>query len=333
MRSWIIAIATMLSIGLVGPAWSARAADTKIKKTENETVLRAYDVMGMNVRNAQGEKLGDIKDLMVEMGQHARVRYAALDFGGFLGVGDKLFAVPWQAMKLRHDAKDNNRAFLELDATKESLKNAPGFDKNHWPSMADTRWTDEVHKHYRIETPRAKVDINTPGAKVDVDVNRKNGATPQDKTPQNSTANADANRKNGATAGGDQTTANLRRASKIEGIEVKNESDQKVGKVEDLVLDVASGEIRYVAISFGGFLGVGDKLFAVPLDAVMFEHDAKDKQDCLVFDVTKETLSNAQGFDKDHWPNFGDPKWSAENRRHYQKDIDRAASRAKQRRG
>jgi hypothetical protein len=49
--------------------------------------------------------------------------------------------------------------------------------------------------------------------------------------------------------------------------------------------------------------------------------------------VTKESLSNAPGFDKDHWPNFADPKWSAEVEKHYQPNIDKAASRAKQRRG
>jgi len=312
MRNWCIASAAACAVALGSAAYSAHAADTKVKKTESETVLRAYDVMGMNVRNAQGEKLGDIKDLMIDMGRNPRVRYAALDFGGFLGIGDKLFAVPWQAFKLRHDAKDNNRAFLELDATKESLKNAPGFDKNGWPNFADNRWAEEVHKHYRV---------SAPGAKVDVDVNRKGNA------------NVDVSRKNGTIVDNSHSSAMLRRASKVEGIEVKNAADQKIGKVEDLVLDVATGEVRYVALSFGGFLGVGDKLFAVPWDAVTFEHSAKDKQDCLVFDVSKETLTNAQGFDKDHWPNFADAKWKTENQRHYQKDIDRAASRAKERRG
>lgn len=326
MRSWLIAFAAVLAAGL-GPECAAYGGDSSVKKTAGETVLRAYDVMGMNVRNPQGEKLGDIKDLMIDLGQDASVRYAALDFGGFLGIGDKLFAVPWDAMKLRHDAKNDNRAFLELNATKESLKNAPGFDKNHWPNFADEKWAAGVRKHYRVHTDRANVEVDVNrrganatgnnGADVNVDVNRKGP-----RTADNPSASAD--RTDGAL---------LRRASQVEGIEVKNEADQKIGKVEDLVIDVDSGHVRYVALSFGGFLGVGDKLFAVPWDAVMFQHDAKDKQDCLIFDVSKDTLSKAQGFDKDHWPNFADPQWNAENRRHYQKDIDRAASRAKARRG
>ena len=300
MRNWLIASA-VLSLGLVGPAWSAYGAETKVKKTESDAVLRAKDIVGMNVRNAQGEKLGDVKDLMVDFEHPARIRYAALDYGGFLGIGDKLFAVPWQSMKLRHDADNNQRMFLELDVDKDSLKNAPGFDKDHWPNFADNHWADEVHKHYRVHTENANVDVDVK------------------KAPAKSDKNV--------------ATALIRRVSKIQGIEVKNEENQKIGKVEDLVMNANNGSVRYVALSFGGFLGIGDKLFAVPWDAVRLEYAAKDKKDCLIFDVTKESLSNAPGFDKDHWPNFADPKWSAEVEKHYQPNIDKAASRAKQRRG
>lgn len=69
--------------------------------------------------------------------------YAVLSFGGFLGVGDKLFAVPWHALELDPD----NKCFV-LDVEKDRLKNAPGFDKDHWPSMADERWATDLHAHY-----------------------------------------------------------------------------------------------------------------------------------------------------------------------------------------
>ena len=71
-----------------------------------------------------------------------------LSFGGFLGMGDRLFAVPWQALKL----DPVNKRFT-LNVSKEQLKNAPGFDKDHWPTMADTAWAAEVHAFYGI--PRA----------------------------------------------------------------------------------------------------------------------------------------------------------------------------------
>jgi hypothetical protein len=70
-----------------------------------------------------------------------------LSFGGFLGMGDRLFAVPWQALKL-----DTANKRFTLNASKEQLKNAPGFDKDHWPSMADTTWASDVHNFYGVKT-------------------------------------------------------------------------------------------------------------------------------------------------------------------------------------
>ncbi len=74
-----------------------------------------------------------------------RIAYAVLSFGGFLGLGDKLFAIPWQAMEL----SEHEHKFV-LNVDKESLKNAPGFDKDHWPDMADHQWGTNIYKYYRI---------------------------------------------------------------------------------------------------------------------------------------------------------------------------------------
>lgn len=105
-------------------------------------VLSASTVTGDNVRNSSGEDLGKIEDLMLDMSQ-ARIAYAVLSFGGFLGMGDKLFAIPWESLKL--DAP--NHCFI-LDIPKERLENAPGFDKDNWPDMADRSWGSEIYAHY-----------------------------------------------------------------------------------------------------------------------------------------------------------------------------------------
>ena len=72
--------------------------------------------------------------------------YAVLSFGGFLGMGEKLFAVPWNALTLDTE----NKRFV-LDAEKDRLKGAPGFAKDHWPNMADQSWANEIHAYYGIE--------------------------------------------------------------------------------------------------------------------------------------------------------------------------------------
>lgn len=105
-------------------------------------IMAADTLEGDDVINARGEDLGKIKDIMIDV-RDGRVAYAVLSSGGFLGLGDKLFAIPWSALTL-----DADRKCFVLDVDKEKLKAAPGFDKDHWPSMADPTWASEVHSYY-----------------------------------------------------------------------------------------------------------------------------------------------------------------------------------------
>ncbi|MDO8906786.1 PRC-barrel domain-containing protein [Hydrogenophaga sp.] len=105
-------------------------------------LMGADTLLGNDVVNTSNENLGDIKEIMLDM-RTGHVSYAVLSFGGFLGMGEKLFAVPWDALKL--DTVNKN---FVLDASKDRLENAPGFDKNDWPDMADTTWEKGVHEFY-----------------------------------------------------------------------------------------------------------------------------------------------------------------------------------------
>lgn len=107
--------------------------------------LSSSSITGNNVRNAQGEDLGKVEDLMVNT-QTGQVDYAVLSFGGFLGIGDKLFAVPMQAMQVDTE----NHEFV-LNESKERLENAPGFDKDNWPNTADEAWNQTVRTYYRVQ--------------------------------------------------------------------------------------------------------------------------------------------------------------------------------------
>jgi sporulation protein YlmC with PRC-barrel domain len=107
------------------------------------------------------------------------------------------------------------------------------------------------------------------------------------------------------------------RASSIVGMPVKNPEDKDLGKVEDVVIDMETGSVRYVAISFGGFLRVGDKLFAVPFRTLRVQHEPASKKAHFVLDIDKTTLEKARGFDKKDWPNFADPRFAEENDRFF----------------
>lgn len=105
-------------------------------------LMGADTLVGNDVYNKDNESLGDIKEIMLDM-RTGKVSYAVLSFGGFLGVGDKLFAVPWNALTLDTE----NKRFV-LNAAKSSLENAPGFDKDKWPNMADPSWSSGIHAYY-----------------------------------------------------------------------------------------------------------------------------------------------------------------------------------------
>jgi sporulation protein YlmC with PRC-barrel domain len=105
-------------------------------------VLSASTLCSDDVYNTKGEKLGSIKEIMLDIGS-GKVCYAVLSFGGFLSLGEKLFAVPWSALTV-----DTENRRLVLDTDEERLKNAPGFDTNNWPNMADSTWEKSVHAYY-----------------------------------------------------------------------------------------------------------------------------------------------------------------------------------------
>lgn len=102
------------------------------------------------------------------------------------------------------------------------------------------------------------------------------------------------------------------RVSELMGMNIKNSQGEDVGEVEDIVLNVQTGKVNYAAVSYGGFLGIGDDLFAVPFEAFKVGKVRGDDEYVLVLDVTKEQLEGAKGFDKDNWPNFADQEFARE---------------------
>ena len=106
------------------------------------TIMAADTLTGDKVVNVQKEDLGKIEHLMIDL-ESGRIAYAVLSFGGFLGMGDKLFATPWSALSV--DTVEH-RFILNVD--KALLKEAPGFDKEHWPNMADRSWGAKVCTYY-----------------------------------------------------------------------------------------------------------------------------------------------------------------------------------------
>lgn len=110
------------------------------------TVLSASTLAGDKVTNAKGEDLGKVEELMIDV-ESGRVAYAVLSFGaGFLKSG-KLFAIPWGSLAVDQTKKGQ----LRLNVSQEMLETAEGFDKDHWPDMADPAFMNTTYSHYGIK--------------------------------------------------------------------------------------------------------------------------------------------------------------------------------------
>jgi len=239
-------------------------------------VCLASDLIGTKVTSPQGEKLGKIEDVVVYPG--GEVAYAVLSFGGVLGLGDKLFAIPWNVLKptgftMPKDGKDSEHT-LVLPVEKEKLKNAPGFDKSHWPDVANPDWARDIDTYY---------------------------------SSYRSTPKLEKSRAVESSAGKSETGFNWK-YSDLKGFDVRTPSGAKLGDIKEVAIDT-EGQISYVVLSVGGFLGIGDKLVAVPWGAIKVSHEGeKGDKKKLTLATTKERLEQAPVFDKEKRETC-DPAW------------------------
>lgn len=105
-------------------------------------LMGASTLVGDNVFSSDNEEIGKIKEIMLEV-ESGHIVYAVMSCGGFLGLGDKLLALPWPALTL-----DTTHKCFVLNVSAEKVKQAPGFDKDHWPAMADIGWATTLHEYY-----------------------------------------------------------------------------------------------------------------------------------------------------------------------------------------
>lgn len=121
----------------------------------NPRIISATTIQGADVRTPSDENIGEIKDVMIDMST-GEISYAVLSVStGFLNLESKYFAVAWGALnfdKFREDTYGEN--VIILDVSKEKLENSPGFDKENWPTHADSTFIDSVNSYYQIDRNR-----------------------------------------------------------------------------------------------------------------------------------------------------------------------------------
>ncbi|HVX62842.1 MAG TPA: PRC-barrel domain-containing protein [Pirellulales bacterium] len=280
----------------------AKSGKAKVDNKTKGDALRVSQVRGMTVRNSKDKELGEIEEVMLDMSGRGHIRYAALSFGGFMGIGDKLIAVPWRAVKFHHDS-DRNKNYAVFDVTEKTLTEAPGFDKDHWPDLADRRWMEEVDTFHDLNAYKRDQDAQGDSQ---TDDNQETAGAPR------------AERR-----------SRLHRGGELLGMVVQNAVGDELGRVEDIVVGMNSDDIRYLALSFGGFLGMGDKFFALPCQAVRVQRVPASDESFLLFDVTKDQLKQASGFKKDQWPDSGNEEWTLASKEEFKAKSNRPQSAGK----
>jgi sporulation protein YlmC with PRC-barrel domain len=291
------------------PEYSRDRADTSPSVNRIAGAAKASDLIGMDVRNRQNEKLGKIEELAVDM-ESGRVVQAIVATGGFIGIGESLTAVPPGALRY-----DDTLKVVHLDATKETLQSAPKFENSKWAEYSDASHVAATYRHFDQEQAYNFVQAEGSG---------RTTTTGQRVTSPRGTNDAQRNRDMAGTRQPDGTwtpgrdasqsqylipaarLGQVEKASKLTGKAVKNLQDEKIGDIKDLVVDLQSGRVLAVIVETGDYLGMDDQLSAVPPSAFRFAPD----RETLQLSVTKEQLSQAPHFKPNQWPDFNQPSYA-----------------------
>lgn len=220
---------------------------------------RASKLIGMDVLGANGKDLGEVNDLIIDPNSQT-VRYAVLAFGGFLGLGEKLFAYPVQAFRFGPERDE-----LVLNVPEERLKDAPGFERNRWPDWGrrDDPYRTQVERFHGEQTAQ--------------------------------------------TAG-----PRLVRASEMLGQNLEDQRGENAGEIEDLVVNMNTGKVRYAVVDLATGWGLDDKLVPLPMQSFLFPAEEGREP---VLNTTRERLDSTLAFDENQWPDI--------NERTYRANVDR----------
>ncbi len=274
-------------------------------------VVKASDVIGLEIQNYQNEKLGKVSDLALDVSS-GRMVLVVVASGGFMGLRPTLIAVPPGA--LHHDI---SRHMLHLDANKKKFLAGTKFNSLHLNGATQATGLNEVYGNYGDqpyaaaghENDDVAVALNTFGTiyndtarRMDDNsgVSRVRNYADTNNTSTTSTSAVIANRDSTSGGKGQARLGYVQMASKLMGMAVRDLQDDKIGGVKNFAVDVAAGRIVAVIVASGGYLGIGDELSAIPPTLLQFSENHKD----LVMDTSKELLANSPHFKNSQWPDF-----------------------------
>jgi sporulation protein YlmC with PRC-barrel domain len=243
-------------------------------------VERANKLIGREVIGSDNEKLGKIDNLIVDL-ESGHILYAVIGSGGVASIGEKKFAVA-------------PGIFTEMPPTTESKK----------PFERSTDLHANIDKAKLSSAPQFTREIEKEGEFSRADfVNQVYQHCGQTAWWQ------------GAASAGEFRC--VHKTSDLIGMKIKNATDQPMGKVDNVAVDLPAGRVVYVILSPDSSLNLGSELYALPPGALTLSTDKKT----LTSDISQEKLAGAPHFAKDNWPTLSNSAWGSQVYQYYGKQA------------
>lgn len=299
-----VVVAGWMAVALLpwfaGPAGAQIQPDRQMEMEQSEQVTptepirefqpklkKANELIGAKVINDRGERLGTIEEIVLTPDRRS-VDYAVLSYDGFWGFAAKLFAVPWSEFEVKPD----ERVLVLSQVSKADLDKAEGFDRKNWPDKAQANWLGFERMPSGAAEPREGENDTGMAAESRIDRYESSRAAAAQT----------------ALSGDVRAGIKHRRLSRLVGTTVRNFEGEKLGELEDIVIDVHEGSVAYAVLSMrSGFLGMSKELAAVPWSAL----DVVSELGTARLDTDRQTL-DAIAFKAKEFPDLEDPQYSRE---------------------
>lgn len=266
----LVASLTALCLCLSPTLFAQENRQERKEEGKGSRMHRASQLNGKYVKNKEGETLGHVEDIVVNM-KDGSIVYVAIAHGQTLGFGGKLFAVSPNALRLAEGGE-----YCVMDASRKAFEDGKGFDANAWPRQPSDNFGNREGRNDK--------EGNLEKAAENVGKAVKEGA--QD------------------VKEGIQGESQLSRVSSIIGMGVRTPENKSLGSVYDLMLNCNDHKVAYAAVNYGATLGIGGKLIAVPWDRMKIKSLSLTPSDNhFVINTTQEQFERAPHFTSDSWPN------------------------------
>ncbi|MEN6385076.1 MAG: PRC-barrel domain-containing protein [Phycisphaerales bacterium] len=253
-----------MSSGMTG----SMSAKTNVLQSANK-------IMGADVKNNNNEKLGTVKELIVNQNKD-NIEYI------IVSGEDMLHPVPFTAIKCQsgedvNKPTDSNAAAeekttrLTLNMSKDQFHSAPTIDSIDTTALSSSSLKQKIDSFYSSQMQESESMWNKMKTEV------------KERMPQG------MKERMGTETEKEGQTANLLKASDLIGIDVKNLKDEQLASIKDIVIDTRKGNLAYGLLGFGGVLGVREKVAAVPWSALAIQPD----HSVAKLDATQDKLESA----------------------------------------